>query len=169
MRHIVLPLATVLLASCTGGGLFERGAADRAVEVRRPDTATARPKSRPATRQVGEPGGLNSGGVPVTAAARATAEQVAAATRPVERPEQDLGTTVATLGLLEREGFWLSTPLVRQAVPGRVVYEATGAAANVMLVPNGAAAGSGSQISIAAMQVMGIPITELARLRVFVR
>ena len=50
---------------------------------------------------------------------------------------------------------------------GRIVYQQSGVGANVILIPNGAEAGSGSQLSLAAMQALGIPLTELARLKVY--
>lgn len=88
---------------------------------------------------------------------------------PVARPEQDLGDTIVALGPLGRSGLWLRTPLVRSEVKGRVVYAKTGAAANVLLLPLKGVHGAGSQLSLAAMQVLGMPLAELAKIQVFVR
>lgn len=103
-----------------------------------------------------------------TASTVTQAEQVAATETP-SSAGQDKGTTIVSLGLLDRDGFWMQTPLVGAETDGRVLVEATGASVNLRLVPNGAAAGSGSQLSIAAMQALGIPITDLTEVRVFVQ
>ena len=167
MRVILLCLG-LALAGCAGNGLFQKGGG---VEVRAPGSGDIRPKHRPDSdassivRRNG--GGLNDGGLTVAEATRVSDAEVAAAVAPAAGDERTLGDTVATMGLLGRDGFWLSTPLVKSEIDGRVIYKATGAAANVTLIPNGASAGSGSQISIAAMQALGIPLTELAELKVF--
>lgn len=116
-----------------------------------------------------------------------------AQTRPVARPAQDataetrdaatpaerqasaagggvsLGTTVASLGDPSEAGFWLKTPLVQAASPGRVEYAGTGQAVEVELRPSGTEAGGGSQISLAAMRALGAPLTGLPELRVYRR
>ena len=84
----------------------------------------------------------------------------------VDAPVKDLGTTLATLGPPAEPGIWLKTPLVTTLVMGRVAYK--GKTANVELRPSGGAAGSGSQISLAAMQTLGIPLTEIAEVNVSV-
>jgi hypothetical protein len=112
----------------------------------------------------------NLGNITVVDAARVTeSERQNAVAKPVGRPDRDLGTTIASLGLLGKTGFWLETPLVEAEADGRVVYLQNGTAINLRLIPNGGAAGSGSQISVAAMQILGISIVDLAELRVFIR
>lgn len=112
----------------------------------------------------------NLGKITIADAAKVTdAELEEAVAKPVARPERDLGKTIASLGLIDETGFWLQTPLVQGEVEGRVVYLKTETSINLRLIPNGAAAGSGSQISIAAMKVLGIPIVDLAELQVFIR
>jgi hypothetical protein len=112
----------------------------------------------------------NLGKITVADAAKVSdAELEKAVAKPVARPERDLGKTIASLGLIDETGFWLQTPLVQSEVEGRVVYLKTETSINLRLIPNGAAAGSGSQISIAAMKVLGIPIVDLAELQVFIR
>ena len=98
-----------------------------------------------------------------------TDAQIAKATKPTERAGQDKGLTIASLGLLNQDWFWLSTPLVTTQTNGRVVVEKTGASVNLTLLPNGTPAGSGSQLSIAAMQALGVPITDLVPVRVFIQ
>jgi hypothetical protein len=78
-----------------------------------------------------------------------------------------LGETVATLGNPAEPGFWLLTPLVDAPATGRIVAVATGQAAEVQLRPSGGAPGSGSQVSLAAIRLLGVPLTELAVLQVY--
>jgi hypothetical protein len=78
-----------------------------------------------------------------------------------------LGETVATLGNPAEPGFWLLTPLVDAPATGRIVAVATGQAAEVELRPSGGAAGSGSQVSLAAIRLLGVPLTDLAVLQVY--
>ena len=88
----------------------------------------------------------------------AAATQVAAAEAP-------LGTTIASLGSPTEPGIWLKTPLVTVARMGRVAYQ--GNAINIELRPSGGAVGSGSEISLAAMRLLGAPLTGLPELTVF--
>jgi hypothetical protein len=120
------------------------------VVLLQPNATVMRPKLRPAGR--------------IADTAGAVAKPM-----PVPRPEQDLGETIVALGLLDRGGLWLRTPLVATGVKGRVVYLKTGASANVLLLPLQGESGAGSQLSLAAMQVLGIPLAELAKVQVFVR
>lgn len=153
------------LGACSmpNGGLFKsRTATD--VTAQTPTETDLRPKPRPDAPS-------QSVIAPLTedTATNVTDAEIAKASKPTVRPEQDKGLTIASLGLLNEDGFWLSTPLVKTKVEGRAVVEKTGASVNLILLPNGEPAGSGSQLSIAAMQVLGVPITELVELRVFIR
>ncbi|MCW1933368.1 D-galactarate dehydratase [Pararhodobacter zhoushanensis] len=78
-----------------------------------------------------------------------------------------LGETLAGLGVAGGQGLWVQTGLVASARAGRVVAT-SGATAEVELRPSGAAASSGSQISLQAMQRLGLPLGTLATLRVYV-
>ncbi len=99
-----------------------------------------------------------------------TAEEVQEATaKPEARPARDLGLTIVSLGLLDRDGLWLRTPLVKDEVPGRVIYSKLGNSANVTLLPIAGEVGAGSQLSLAAMQVLGVPLAELAEVQVYIR
>lgn len=93
------------------------------------------------------------------------ADKAAALAVKVDAPKAALGTTLATLGPPAEPGIWLKTPLVKTLVMGRVTYK--GKDANVELRPSGGAAGSGSQMSLAAMRLLGIPLTEIATVEVF--
>ncbi len=92
--------------------------------------------------------------------AEATAVEVSSA-------EQSLGTTIASLGPPTEPGIWLKTPLVTTLTEGRVEYQ--GKSINIELRPSGGAAGSGSQISLAAMRLLDAPLTGLPEISVFAR
>ncbi|EIE50936.1 hypothetical protein [Salipiger aestuarii] len=92
------------------------------------------------------------------------AERAAAAAAPEPSGERSLGSTVASLGDPSRAGFWLETPLVTQVTQGRVVYPGTGKSARVELIP---IQGGGSRISLAAMRLIGAPLTDLPALDVY--
>jgi len=106
---------------------------------------------------------INSGGIDPN-------QVIAAATAPVaaapEAGQRLLGTTVAALGLLDRSGFWLQTPLVSQEAQGEVRDPATGKTLAVTLVPKAGPAGGGSQISLAALTALGLNMTALVTLEV---
>jgi len=78
-----------------------------------------------------------------------------------------LGTTIASLGDPGEAGFWIKTPLVSEAGSGRIVYATSGRTVQVQLIPSGGAAGSGSQVSLAAMRLLDAPLTGLPELVVY--
>nr|WP_089880752.1 hypothetical protein [Citreimonas salinaria] len=88
----------------------------------------------------------------------------AAATEAPSGGETRLGETVVSLGDVARTGFWLETPLVSIETEGRV-ETAGGASAKVTLEP--AEEGAGSRISLAAMRLLEIPLTDLPTLTVY--
>ncbi|MFV2052425.1 hypothetical protein [Aliiroseovarius sp. YM-037] len=90
-----------------------------------------------------------------------------AAAQAVSAGGEALGTTIASLGAPAEPGFWLETPLVDVVTQGRVVYEATGASATVELRPIDGPATAGSRLSLAAMRLIGAPLTGLPELTVY--
>jgi hypothetical protein len=96
-------------------------------------------------------------------------EREAAAVTPAEGGEVLAGTTVATLGSPAQPGFWLETPLVSAAGPGRVVSKATGESVLVDLLPIEGPAGAGSRISLAALRLLGVSLAGLHELEVYAR
>ena len=94
-----------------------------------------------------------------------SAEDRAAAVASAPAGAQVLGSTIATLGSPAEAGIWLKTPLVTELRQGRVEYQ--GKSINIELRPSGGAAGSGSQISLAAMRLIEAPLTSLPELTVF--
>lgn len=107
--------------------------------------------------------GAGSDGVGVDAAAAAPSAAGAAPAGAGAR----LGTTVASLGPPSEPGVWLRTPLVTAVMRGRIEHPATGQSIGVELRPSGGEPGSGSQISIAAMRLLGLPLTSLPELVVY--
>lgn len=75
------------------------------------------------------------------------------------------GITVATLGDATEPGMWIETPFVQEEMPGWVISE-SGRIVELTLRPSGGALGSGSRISLAAMQALGLNLTDLATLTV---
>ncbi|MFV0386120.1 hypothetical protein [Paracoccus sp. (in: a-proteobacteria)] len=96
-----------------------------------------------------------------------TTEQKAAAARAPAASEQRLGTTIASLGDPTEGGFWIKTPLVSQRGIGRIVNPATGKSAKVDLIPLDGPASSGSQVSLPALQLIGVSLTDLPEIEVF--
>ncbi len=85
-------------------------------------------------------------------------------------PEMSVGTlgrSVATLGNAAEPGLWLKTPLVRATRPGRVHLPQTGKSVAVTLIPIEGPATAGSRLSLAAMQALGAPLTDLIEVDVF--
>lgn len=76
-----------------------------------------------------------------------------------------MGTTVASLGDPARAGLWIETPLAKTSGPGVLRYGT--AAATVTLIPLDAPPGSGSRLSLSAMQALGAPLTDLVEIEVF--
>ncbi|MBK4215131.1 hypothetical protein JJJ17_04250 [Paracoccus caeni] len=95
-----------------------------------------------------------------------TAEQRAAAARPSEASETKLGTTIASLGNPSEGGFWIKTPLVKERGIGRIVNPANGKSAKVDLIPL-EGSGTGSQVSLPALQLLGASLTSLPTIEVY--
>jgi len=161
-----LPLKTTLaflglsLAGCgaTSDLFAKKGQAEAVFEITvDPSELRPRPKPRPDFKVAD-----------IEDVKTVTEEEIAEAkAKPTGGAEKLLGTTIVALGLLDRDGLWLRTPLAKAEVSGRVVYSKTGKAANVTLLPLKGDKGAGSQLSLAAMQVLGIPFAGLAEVKVF--
>lgn len=78
-----------------------------------------------------------------------------------------VGETLAGLGAPGETGLWLRTGLVAETTRGRIVTEA-GRSLTLELRASGAEPGAGSQISLMAMQSLGLAFGQLATLRVYV-
>jgi hypothetical protein len=149
-RHAISLALLLALAGCGGGPMFGGGGGgglfgvdgifgrDRAQPsaAMSPGTDTPRPEVRP-------------GGETAAPAAEAPAGGTGL-----------LGTTVASLGDASRPGLWIETPLVSREGPGRVVGP-DGTTISVTLRPSGGRAGSGSRLSLSAMQALGLDLASL--------
>jgi hypothetical protein len=78
---------------------------------------------------------------------------------------QFLGFSVTSLGDAADPGLWLETPLVSEEGPGRVVAE-NGQSIAVTLRPSGGDDGSGSRLSLAGFQALGLALSALPTLTV---
>ncbi|MBK1636262.1 hypothetical protein [Rhodovulum adriaticum] len=165
MKHAIGLMAVLALAlpGCTGLKIpFFGGDRDRPV-AQTPGADTPRPAARPGSTP--PPPGADSAEAFDTTS---SAERSAAAATPTA-PDRLLGKTVASLGDPADPGFWALTPLVDRPQPGRLVYAATGKGVLVDLRPRAAAAGAGTQVSLAALRVLGVPLTALTELTVYAR
>lgn len=75
-----------------------------------------------------------------------------------------LGTTIASLGDPAQPGLWMETPLVSTEQTGTARYQGT--TVTLTLKPSGGAEGSGSRLSVLAMQALGAPLTDLVEVSV---
>ncbi|MFN4100452.1 MAG: hypothetical protein ACK4GT_11815 [Pararhodobacter sp.] len=155
MRPILIALALApLIAACSLPRLGGEERPDVAVtenpgeNITRPE---ARPQDRPGVAEGLAPGADAEGAVPPPPAPGAGGL---------------LGETLAGLGATGGPGMWVQTGLVSETRQGRVETTGGGRQA-VELRPSGAAPSAGSTISIQAMQALGLPLGQLATLRVF--
>lgn len=121
----------------------------------RPEALTTSDRQPPASARTAEAFDTST---PAEKAAAAAGAKAASA-------ERALGTTIVSLGDPARPGFWIETPQVSKAGPGRVVFPDTGTSAQVDLLPVDR---SGSRLSLAAMRLLGLPLTGLTEVQVFV-
>ncbi|MGZ3216752.1 hypothetical protein [Paracoccus sp. T5] len=164
MRLIPLVAATtalgLTLAGCTQMAQTERPAAATQPTATPAQTAAATaitraPAPRPAARAT-----------PAQLDTTTPQQRAAAAQAPVSGGETRLGTTIGSLGNPSEGGFWIKTPLVKETAMGRIVNPATGKSAKVELRPL-SGSGSGSQVSLPALQLLGVPLTDLPTLEVY--
>ena len=95
-----------------------------------------------------------------------TAEQRAAATAAPAEQGRVLGRTVVSLGSPTEPGLWLKTPLVDAETQGRVTVPGTERSSLVTLLPLDGPATAGSQMSLAAMRLIGLTLTDLTEVEV---
>ncbi len=140
MRHsfLISILVPVALVGCASvEGVFGGGDAPATVTPVEGQDPVLKPKARPTEE------------VPVALPVSGTAV---------------LGATVAALGDPSLPGLWIETPLVTREQTGTAQYRDT--TVTLTLRPSGGAAGSGSRLSLLAMQALGAPLTELIEVKV---
>ena len=91
----------------------------------------------------------------------------AAAAATTKTAQIKLGTTIASLGDPSQPGFWIKTPLIDTNAQGRIVNPANGKSAKVQLIPLGGAPSGGSQVSLPALQLIGVSLTDLPMIEVY--
>lgn len=153
----------VCIASLSGCAMFENAVGKPAPDVAQPEPV-----------ETADPDTVQTAPVPANARTveefdTTSAEQRAAAVSEAERPggERDLGLTIASLGSPSEPGFWLKTPLVSKPAKGRVDYAATGGTVVVDLIPIEGPRTAGSRMSLAALRLLGAPLTGLPEVRVY--
>jgi len=167
VRQLPPPTPEVTLCDPALGPCLAVLTPDAATIRPRPRTPVIRPKPRPTDAAITPAPVTNpENGQTVGAFDKTSAAEKAAVIAPDgAKGERKLGRTIASLGAVSVPGFWLKTPLVRAPVAGRIVWADNGNSIKVTLVPK--ADGGGSQISLAAMRALEIPLTALPPLIVF--
>lgn len=146
--RLILPVLVIV----TGCGLVPeavRGPVGPSSAVERAEAAgqPSRPQARPA------PGAGGGSAAPVVPAARAV-------------PVGALGRSVASLGTAAEPGLWLKTPLVATRRSGQVQLVSSGMRVAVTLIPIDGPPTAGSRLSLAAMQALGAPLSDLVEVDV---
>ncbi|SDE00405.1 D-galactarate dehydratase [Limimaricola pyoseonensis] len=161
MTRLIIPSALVALGLLSGCAELQQAAApETAAEAAQP-TAQPAPAARPAPPPP-PPAGASAAALDTTS----EEERAEAVSAPEPGGEQQLGTTIASLGAPAEPGLWMETPLVSAVTQGRV-EAANGKTVKLELRPSGGAAGSGSEISLPAMRLLEVPLTSLPELTVY--
>lgn len=162
---VAITVLAIALAGC-GGGKDERKPVDTATAATGalPDPGTVDVAPLPQAGPM--PGSMPQSGVPESATTTSAAH--IAANGVVAIPgEIRLGTTVAGLGDPTATGFWIRTPLVQAPGKGRIEDPKTGASVQVDLLPLVGDRNAGSQISLAALRLLGFAPSDLAQIVVW--
>lgn len=161
-------LATLALAACTPAAVTTTqdrpAAADRTTPI---ETALTPEQVAAATAITRAPAPRAAARASAAQMDTTTAEQKAAAAQAPQAAETRLGTTIASLGDPTEGGFWIKTPLVSARGIGRIVNPANGKSAKVDLIPLDGPASGGSQVSLPALQLIGVSLTDLPTIEVF--
>ncbi len=156
---LLLP-ALPILAACAqmqgGSGPTAPGAAEVS-----PDAPDAPAEIAEVVRSPRPQAGANT----VDALDTVTDEQRAAATAPPASAGRALGEQTASLGDPTDPGIWMRTALVSERRSGRVEVAGTGNSATVELIPLDGE--GGAQLSLSAMRLLQIPLTDLPTVTVY--
>ncbi|EBA02649.1 hypothetical protein RB2150_00779 [Rhodobacterales bacterium HTCC2150] len=164
-RAILIGLCILVLSGCASLPNFDRKSREVALVPSDPEIYKLRPMPRV---------GAGATVVPVDATSvedfdtTTLSERNAAASVPVASAEQKLGITIASLGSPTETGFWAKTPLVTQNAKGHLVDPATGKSVQVDLIPIDGPKTAGSRVSLAAMRLLGVSLTGLPELEVWI-
>jgi hypothetical protein len=168
-RGFAIAILGMALTGCAPGqGLFDsapEGAGNPAA-VLTPAEGQTRPQLRPNGLGAARP---PAGARTAEAFDTTTEEERAVAVQEAQSETQAklLGTTIASLGAPSDPGIWMKTPLAPAAGKGRVDNPASGKSIAVDLIPLDTPRGAGSQLSLAAMRLLGVGLTELPEVEVY--
>lgn len=135
--------------------------------VEGPNDADLRPKPRPDAMPTIAPKPAQTAHTAEQFDTTTSAQRADAVVDSPQTGERLLGSTVGSLGDPTQPGFWLKTPLVTAVTKGRVKYPATGKSVAVDLIPIEGPKTAGSRVSLAALRLLGAPLTGLPTLAVF--
>lgn len=168
MRIILSCLLIVLLSGCGGIDLpfIKKRPAMRITDAPLVEGGLIRPRARP-DGLIGGVGETPPDGARTVEDFDTTTSAEREAAISQESGGRKLGTTIASLGSPTEPGFWLKTPLVKREQQGHVIYPATGKLVQVTLIPIDGPASAGSRMSLAALRLIGAPLTGLPEIDVF--
>ncbi|WP_317057744.1 hypothetical protein [Roseovarius rhodophyticola] len=162
MRHVLLViLSSFILVGCAVLPESWRPAADKSGQAASEDSEL--PSEAQASGDVAPPADART----VEAFDTTTKQERAAAVAGPSGGEKRLGSTIAALGDVAEPGLWIKTPLVDAPAKGRVLHVPTGSSVAVDLIPLEADAGAGSQLSLAAMRLLQVGLTDLPEVEVY--
>lgn len=144
-----------------GGDGAGTGSAGSTRPMARPDAIRKAAKAPP-------PGARTVAQLDTTTATEKKAAAAAAQAAQASGAGRRLGRTVASLGDPTDPGLWIRTPLVDAPAKGRVVYPANGKAVELDLIPIEGPKTAGSRMSLAALRVIGAPLTDLPEVDVYI-
>ncbi len=153
----------VFLAGCQGG----LGPTGTDLPPLQSGNSTLRPVPRPTNGPTSAPAPVKTARtVEEFDTTTQTQRNAALAPEAGENAEQNLGQTIASLGSPTKPGFWMETPLVSAPRRGRVLYAKTGKSVAVDLIPIDGPKTAGSRVSLAALRLLGAPLTGLSEITV---
>ncbi|WP_224815725.1 hypothetical protein [Hasllibacter sp. MH4015] len=157
MKRVVMGAAILALAGCSGGlgGLFESGPGSSGPFARDAASDTA-----PASGEVITDAVVGEAAAEDIAPADSSTRAAAVAAGDQAAGDSVRGFTVASLGDATQPGLWIETPLVDRERVATVVAP-NGTTVEVTARPSGGERGSGSRLSLAAFQALGLDLTGL--------
>ncbi|WP_415182930.1 hypothetical protein [Phaeovulum sp.] len=155
VKSVMPVICGLLLAGCTDEGPFAPRPSKPGAPTSAATAPMIAPSPKPSARTVEE---FDTTSPEQRAAARA---------KPSAQGGRELGRSIASLGDPTEPGFWVRSPLVKVAGKGRIVDAATGTSVQVDLIPLPGDAGAGSQVSLPALRLLGVPLTALPEVIVY--
>lgn len=155
MKRAIFLLPVLVLAGCANGGLGGLGGLFGGPG---PAADTA-PAAVPSGEVITEPV-VGEAAAEDVAPAESSTRAAAVAAGNTATGDAVRGFTVASLGDATRHGLWIETPLVDRERTATVVAP-DGTTVVVTASPSGGAQGSGSRLSLAAFQALGLSLASL--------